>query len=155
MYVHIHLPFLLFLDFLLPPRPPQALEAQEQEMERLRLPQQNPSPVPCSRRSGSPRSDRTPSPEPQSSPSPAASIPDLTNSTGSRSTPPPAAPELIQNQTADPPPVNEGPERGVAPMNGEEQVTPSKGLSRFPARVSLCIAQLKADAFHVSFRLRF
>ncbi|XP_024148796.1 brefeldin A-inhibited guanine nucleotide-exchange protein 2 [Oryzias melastigma] len=103
-----------------------ALEAQEQEMERLRLPQQNPSPVPGSRRSGSPRSDRTPTPEPQSSPSPAASIPDLTNSTPSHSTPPPGAPELNQDQAADPPPVNGEPEGGVAPMNGEERVTPSR-----------------------------
>uniref|UniRef100_A0A667ZAA1 ARF guanine nucleotide exchange factor 2 n=1 Tax=Myripristis murdjan TaxID=586833 RepID=A0A667ZAA1_9TELE len=59
----------------------QALEAQEQEKDRLRPPQQNPSPVPGGRRSGSPRSDQTPTPEPQSSPSPspAASTPDLSN----------------------------------------------------------------------------
>ncbi|XP_028309947.1 brefeldin A-inhibited guanine nucleotide-exchange protein 2 isoform X2 [Gouania willdenowi] len=58
-----------------------ALEAEEQEKERLHLPQQNPSPVPGSRRSGSPRSDRTQTPDHHSSPSPAASSPDLSSST--------------------------------------------------------------------------
>uniref|UniRef100_A0A8D3DLI7 ADP-ribosylation factor guanine nucleotide-exchange factor 2 (brefeldin A-inhibited) n=1 Tax=Scophthalmus maximus TaxID=52904 RepID=A0A8D3DLI7_SCOMX len=75
--------------------PPQALEAQEQEKERLRPPQQNPSPVPGNRRSGSPWSDRTPTPEPQSYLSPAASTPDLTTTNTISSTPPqPSAADL-------------------------------------------------------------
>uniref|UniRef100_A0A1A7YY29 ADP-ribosylation factor guanine nucleotide-exchange factor 1(Brefeldin A-inhibited) n=1 Tax=Iconisemion striatum TaxID=60296 RepID=A0A1A7YY29_9TELE len=93
-----------------------ALEAQEQEKERLRLPQQNPSPVPGSRRSGSPRSDRTPTPDPQSSPSPGDSASDLTTD----STPPPppaAAPDLDQ----DAPSVNGEPDGGAS-----EQLTPSR-----------------------------
>uniref|UniRef100_A0A673C1X4 SEC7 domain-containing protein n=1 Tax=Sphaeramia orbicularis TaxID=375764 RepID=A0A673C1X4_9TELE len=90
----------------------QALEAQEQEKDRLRLPQQNPSPVPSGRRSGSPRSDRTPTPEPQSSPSPAASTPDLTD------------------RASEAPSINGDPECSGTPVNGgAEQVTPSRGTS--------------------------
>ncbi|XP_070765753.1 brefeldin A-inhibited guanine nucleotide-exchange protein 2 [Enoplosus armatus] len=104
-----------------------ALEAQEQEKDRLCLPQQNPSPVPGNRRSGSPRSDRTPTPEPQSSPSPAASSPDLTTNNTTSSTPPPPAPDLDQDQAPDTPSINGEPEGGNAPMNGAaEQVTPSR-----------------------------
>uniref|UniRef100_A0A3Q2UFX9 ARF guanine nucleotide exchange factor 2 n=1 Tax=Fundulus heteroclitus TaxID=8078 RepID=A0A3Q2UFX9_FUNHE len=95
-----------------------ALEAQEQEKEHLRLPHQNPSPVPGSRRSGSPRSDRTPTPEPQGSPSPGVSTPDLSTDTA-RSTPPPPAADLDQ----DTPSVN-----GEADDGGSGQVTPSRGL---------------------------
>uniref|UniRef100_A0A3Q1BWK4 SEC7 domain-containing protein n=1 Tax=Amphiprion ocellaris TaxID=80972 RepID=A0A3Q1BWK4_AMPOC len=103
-----------------------ALEAQEQEKDRLRLPQQNPSPVPGGRRSGSPRSDRTPTPEPQSSPSPAASTPDLTNTTSSTPPPPPAL-DSEQDHEPEPPSINGEPEGGGAPMNGgAEQVTPSR-----------------------------
>ncbi|XP_050926989.1 brefeldin A-inhibited guanine nucleotide-exchange protein 2 isoform X2 [Lates calcarifer] len=103
-----------------------ALEAQEQEKERLRPPQQNPSPVPGTRRSGSPWSDRAPTPEPQSSPSPAASTPDLTTTNTTSSTPPPSAPDQDQDQPPDTPSINGEPEAGSAPMNGgAEQVTPS------------------------------
>ncbi|KAJ4934028.1 hypothetical protein JOQ06_006835, partial [Pogonophryne albipinna] len=65
-----------------------ALEAQEQEKDRLRLPPQNPSPVPGNLRSSSPRLDRIPTPEPQSSPSPAANS---VFEDGGAETPPPAA----------------------------------------------------------------
>ncbi|KAM4610332.1 brefeldin A-inhibited guanine nucleotide-exchange protein 2 [Polymixia lowei] len=104
-----------------------ALEAQEQEKDRLRLPQQNPSPVPGGRRSGSPRSDRTPTPEPSSSPSPspAASTPDLTATTTS-STPPPPAQD--QDQAPDAPSINGEPEESKAAVDGgvaAEQTTPS------------------------------
>uniref|UniRef100_A0A667ZA12 ARF guanine nucleotide exchange factor 2 n=1 Tax=Myripristis murdjan TaxID=586833 RepID=A0A667ZA12_9TELE len=87
----------------------QALEAQEQEKDRLRPPQQNPSPVPGGRRSGSPRSDQTPTPEPQSSPSPspAASTPDLSNTNSST----PVAPDT--------PSINGEPEDSKAPVDGE------------------------------------
>uniref|UniRef100_UPI0037E781E2 brefeldin A-inhibited guanine nucleotide-exchange protein 2 n=1 Tax=Semicossyphus pulcher TaxID=241346 RepID=UPI0037E781E2 len=103
-----------------------ALEAQELEKDRLRLPQQNPSPVPGNRRSGSPRSDRTPTPELQNSPSPAASTPDLTSTNTTSSTPPPPAPDLDQDQPPDTPSINGETKDGNAPMNGEaEQVTPS------------------------------
>ncbi|XP_058498223.1 brefeldin A-inhibited guanine nucleotide-exchange protein 2 [Solea solea] len=99
-----------------------ALEAQEQEKERLRPPQHNPSPVPGHQRAGSPWSDRTPTPEPQSSPSPAASTPDLTNTNANSSTPSAADPD----QMSDTPSVNGEPEGGNGIMNGgEEQVTPS------------------------------
>ncbi|XP_019944725.2 brefeldin A-inhibited guanine nucleotide-exchange protein 2 isoform X2 [Paralichthys olivaceus] len=104
-----------------------ALEAQEQEKERLRPPQQNPSPVPGNRRSGSPWSDRTPTPEPQSSPSPAASTPDLTTTNTTSSTPPPSAPDLDQDHPPDSPSINGEPESGNNLMNGgEEQATPSR-----------------------------
>ncbi|XP_040008644.1 brefeldin A-inhibited guanine nucleotide-exchange protein 2 [Xiphias gladius] len=104
-----------------------ALEAQEQEKDRLRPPQQNPSPVPGNQRSGSPWSDRTPTPEPQSSPSPAASTPDLTTTNTTSSTPPPPAPDLDQDQLPDTPSINGEPEGGTAPTNGgKEQVTPSR-----------------------------
>ncbi|TDH10940.1 hypothetical protein EPR50_G00080640 [Perca flavescens] len=103
-----------------------ALEAQEQEKDRLRLPQQNPSPVPGNRRSGSPRSDRTPTPELQHSPSPAASSPDLATTNPTSSTPPPPAPDLDQDQAADAPSINGEPEGGNAPINGgAEQIAPS------------------------------
>ncbi|KAM6924943.1 brefeldin A-inhibited guanine nucleotide-exchange protein 2-like [Xenentodon cancila] len=105
-----------------------ALEAQEEEKDRLRLPQQNPSPVPGSQRSGSPRSDRTPTPEPQSSPSPAASIPDLTN-TLACSTPPPPASDLDQEGAADTPSTNGDPGGDDAPSGDREQVTPSRGVA--------------------------
>ncbi|XP_057686488.1 brefeldin A-inhibited guanine nucleotide-exchange protein 2 isoform X3 [Corythoichthys intestinalis] len=95
-----------------------AFEAQEQEKDRLHLPQNNPSPVPCSRRSGSPRLDRTPTPEPQSSPSPAASTPDL-NATSSTSPPPP---EL----DLDTPTVNGDSESSNVPRNGTEEVILSR-----------------------------
>ncbi|XP_071059760.1 brefeldin A-inhibited guanine nucleotide-exchange protein 2-like [Pseudochaenichthys georgianus] len=77
-----------------------ALEAQEQEKDRLRLPPRTPPPVPGNLRSSSPRSDRTPTPEPHSSPSPAASSPDLTatNTTSSTPPPPPPAPASDQDQ---------------------------------------------------------
>ncbi|XP_072222725.1 brefeldin A-inhibited guanine nucleotide-exchange protein 2 isoform X1 [Leuresthes tenuis] len=102
-----------------------ALEAQEQEKNRLSLPQ-NASPVPGGRRSVSPRSDRTPTPDLQSSPSPAASTPDLTNTT-TRSTPPPPASDLEPDQAADSPSVSGESEGGSTPMNGgAEPVTPSK-----------------------------
>lgn len=108
------------------PSPLQALEAQEQEKDHLRLPQQNPSPLPGNQRSGSPRSDRTPTPEPQSSPSPAASSPDLTTTNTTSSTPPPSAPD--QDQAEDTPSINGEPEGGNAPVNGgPEPVTPSRG----------------------------
>ncbi|XP_070825216.1 brefeldin A-inhibited guanine nucleotide-exchange protein 2 [Chaetodon trifascialis] len=104
-----------------------ALEAQELEKERLRLPQQNPSPVPGNRRSGSPRSDRTPTPEPQSSPSPAASSPDLTATNTTSSVPPPPALDLDQDQAANTPSMNGEPEGGSAPLNGgAEPVTSSR-----------------------------
>uniref|UniRef100_A0A8C4HS54 ADP-ribosylation factor guanine nucleotide-exchange factor 2 (brefeldin A-inhibited) n=1 Tax=Dicentrarchus labrax TaxID=13489 RepID=A0A8C4HS54_DICLA len=109
-----------------------ALEAQEQEKDRLRLPQQNPSPVPGNRRCGSPRSDRTPTPEPQSSPSPAASSPDLTTTSATGSMPQPRAPDQDQDQdqAADTPSINGEPEGSNAPMNGgAEPVTPSRGMS--------------------------
>uniref|UniRef100_A0A8D0CTB1 ARF guanine nucleotide exchange factor 2 n=1 Tax=Sander lucioperca TaxID=283035 RepID=A0A8D0CTB1_SANLU len=114
----------------------QALEAQEQEKDRLRLPQQNPSPVPGNRRSGSPRSDRTPTPELQHSPSPAASSPDLTTTNPTSSTPPPPAPDLDQDQAPDTPSINGEPEGGNAPINGgAEQITPSGSMCQlaFPA----------------------
>jgi len=115
--------------------PPQALEAQEQEKNRLSLPQ-NASPVPGGRRSASPRSDRTPTPDPQSSPSPAASTPDLTNTT-TRSTPPPPASDLEPDQAADSPSISGESEGGSTPMNGgAEPVTPSKGV-RFEAPVQI------------------
>ncbi|XP_073325911.1 brefeldin A-inhibited guanine nucleotide-exchange protein 2 [Pagrus major] len=98
-----------------------ALEAQEQEKDRLRLPQQNPSPVPGNLRSGSPRSDRTPTPEPQSSPSPAASSPDLTTTNTTSSMPQPS------DQAEDTPSINGEPEGDNAPVNGgAEPVTPSR-----------------------------
>ncbi|KAL3063881.1 hypothetical protein OYC64_000243 [Pagothenia borchgrevinki] len=116
-----------------------ALEAQEQEKDRLRLPPQNPSP---NLRSSSPRSDRTPTPEPQSSPSPAASSPDLTATNTTSSTPPPPASDQDQDQdqeqnqdqnqdqdqeqASEAPSTNGEPESGNTPMNGgEEQITPS------------------------------
>lgn len=98
---------------------PKALEAQEQEKERLRQPPQIPSPVPGGRRSCSPQSDRTPTPDPQCSPSPGVSTTDLnTNNDTSRSTPLPPAAELHQ----DTPSFNGEPEDG-----GSEQVTASRG----------------------------
>ncbi|XP_071396068.1 brefeldin A-inhibited guanine nucleotide-exchange protein 2 [Centroberyx affinis] len=105
-----------------------ALEAQEQEKDRLRLPQQNPSPVPGGRRSVSPRSDRTPTPDPQSSPSPspAASTPDLTTATSS--TPPPSALDQDQDQAPDTPSINGEPEDSKTPVDGgaaTEQTAPS------------------------------
>ncbi|XP_060930163.1 brefeldin A-inhibited guanine nucleotide-exchange protein 2 isoform X1 [Limanda limanda] len=104
-----------------------ALEAQEQEKERLRPPQQNPSPVPGHQRSGSPWSDRTPTPEPQGSPSPAASTPDLTTTNTTSSTPPPSAPDVDQDQPPDTASINGEPENGNNMMNGgEEQATPSR-----------------------------
>ncbi|XP_067384110.1 brefeldin A-inhibited guanine nucleotide-exchange protein 2 isoform X1 [Channa argus] len=98
-----------------------ALEAQEQEKERLQLPQQNPSPVPGGLRSGSPRFDQTPTPEPQSSPSPAASTPDLS----ANSTTLPPAPDLNQDQdqVQQSPSVNGG---DNCPGNEGGQVKPSK-----------------------------
>ncbi|XP_010791827.1 brefeldin A-inhibited guanine nucleotide-exchange protein 2-like [Notothenia coriiceps] len=107
-----------------------ALEAQEQEKDRLRLPPQNPSPVPGNLRSSSPRSDRTLTPEPQSSPSPAASSPDLTATNTTSSTPPPPASdqdqEHEQEQASESPSTNGEPESGKTPKNGvEEQITPS------------------------------
>ncbi|XP_076024065.1 brefeldin A-inhibited guanine nucleotide-exchange protein 2 isoform X2 [Genypterus blacodes] len=102
-----------------------ALEAQELEKDRLRLPQQNPSPVPGGRRSASPRSDRTPTPEPQSSPSPAASTPDLSTTNNNNST----LPVPDQDQASDTPSVNGEPEDNSTQINGEgaatEAVTPS------------------------------
>ncbi|XP_035015000.1 brefeldin A-inhibited guanine nucleotide-exchange protein 2 [Hippoglossus stenolepis] len=104
-----------------------ALEAQEQEKERLRPPQQNPSPVPGNQRSGSPWSDRTPTPEPQGSPSPATSTPDLTTTNTTSSTPQPSAPDVEQDQPPDTASINEEPENGNNMMNGgEEQATPSR-----------------------------
>ncbi|XP_061695916.1 brefeldin A-inhibited guanine nucleotide-exchange protein 2 isoform X2 [Syngnathoides biaculeatus] len=91
-----------------------ALEAQEQEKDRLRLPQNNPSPVPCSRRSGSPQSEQTPTLHPQSSPSPAANTPDLN---AINSTPPP---ELDLDTST----VNEDSDCSNVPENGAEEVTP-------------------------------
>ncbi len=119
--------------------PPQALEAQEQEKDRLCLPQQNPSPVPGNLRSGSPRSDRTPTPELQSSPSPAASSPDLTATNMTSSTPPRPAPEVDQDQAPDTPSINGEPEGGNVPINGgAEQVTPSRGICQLgPPALSL------------------
>uniref|UniRef100_A0AAQ4RZC7 ADP-ribosylation factor guanine nucleotide-exchange factor 2 (brefeldin A-inhibited) n=1 Tax=Gasterosteus aculeatus aculeatus TaxID=481459 RepID=A0AAQ4RZC7_GASAC len=100
-----------------------ALEAQELEKDRLRLPQQNPSPVPGNQRSGSPRSDRTPTPEPQGSPSPAASSQDL-----AATSPTPPGPDLEQDPAPDTPSTNGEPEGGNAPLNGgAEQITPSTG----------------------------
>lgn len=102
---------------------PQALEAQEQEKDRLRLPQQNLSPVPGNWRSGSPRSDRTPTPEPQSSPSPAASSPDLTTTNTTSFMP------QMSDQAEDTPSINGEPEGDNGPMNGGvEPVTPSRGM---------------------------
>ncbi|XP_077570387.1 brefeldin A-inhibited guanine nucleotide-exchange protein 2 isoform X2 [Stigmatopora nigra] len=95
-----------------------ALEAQEEEKDRLRLPQNHPSPVPCSRGSGSPRLDRMPTPDPQSSPSPAASTPDLN---AINSTPPPP-PEL----DPDTPTINGDSESRNVPQNGTEEVTHSR-----------------------------
>uniref|UniRef100_A0A8C2ZX70 ARF guanine nucleotide exchange factor 2 n=1 Tax=Cyclopterus lumpus TaxID=8103 RepID=A0A8C2ZX70_CYCLU len=107
----------------------QALDAQEQEKDRLCLPQQNPSPVPGNRRSGSPRSDRTPTPEPQGPPSPAASSPDLTVVDATSSSPPPPAPDLDQDQAPDTPSINGEPEGGSAPLNGgAEQITKTNFL---------------------------
>uniref|UniRef100_A0A667Z9P2 ARF guanine nucleotide exchange factor 2 n=1 Tax=Myripristis murdjan TaxID=586833 RepID=A0A667Z9P2_9TELE len=108
-----------------------ALEAQEQEKDRLRPPQQNPSPVPGGRRSGSPRSDQTPTPEPQSSPSPspAASTPDLSNTNSST----PVAPDT--------PSINGEPEDSKAPVDGETasgQAAPSTGTSRIYTRIKAC-----------------
>ncbi|XP_053280537.1 brefeldin A-inhibited guanine nucleotide-exchange protein 2 isoform X2 [Pleuronectes platessa] len=104
-----------------------ALEAQEQEKDRLRPPQQNPSPVPGNQRPGSPWSDRTPTPEPQGSPSPAASTPDLTTTNTTSSTPPPSAPDVDQDQPPDTASINGEPENGNNMMNGgEEQATPSR-----------------------------
>ncbi|XP_062247442.1 brefeldin A-inhibited guanine nucleotide-exchange protein 2 [Platichthys flesus] len=104
-----------------------ALEAQEQEKERLRPPQQNPSPVPGNQRSGSPWSDRTPTPEPQGSPSPAASTPDLTTTYTTSSTPTPSAPDVDQDQPPDTASINGEPDNGNNMMNGgEEQATPSR-----------------------------
>ncbi|KAL6120135.1 arfgef2 [Pungitius sinensis] len=98
-----------------------ALEAQELEKDRLRLPQQNPSPVPGNQRSGSPRSDRTPTPEPQGSPSPAASSPDLATTS-----PTPPGPDLEQDPAPDTPSINGEPEGCNAPLNGgAEHITPS------------------------------
>ncbi|XP_061780731.1 brefeldin A-inhibited guanine nucleotide-exchange protein 2 [Nerophis lumbriciformis] len=91
-----------------------ALEAQEQEKEHLRLPQNNPSPVPGDRRSGSPRSDRTPSPEPPGSPSPAASTPDVS---AISSSPPPVQ---------DTPTVNGDSEDSPVPEHEADEVTPSR-----------------------------
>ncbi|CAN9515925.1 unnamed protein product [Ophioblennius macclurei] len=82
-----------------------ALEAQEQDKERLRLPPQS-SPIP-----GTHRSDCSPTLEPQSSPSPAAS-------TSSSTPPPPPAPD---------PSLNGEPETGDTDANGAaDQVTPSR-----------------------------
>ncbi|TMS16269.1 Brefeldin A-inhibited guanine nucleotide-exchange protein 2 [Larimichthys crocea] len=104
-----------------------ALEAQEQEKDRLRLPQQNPSPVPGNRRSGSPRSDRTSTPEPQSSPSPAASSPDLTTTNTTSTMHPQQTADQDQDQAADTPSINGEPESGSAPINGgTEPVTPTR-----------------------------
>ncbi|XP_056277918.1 brefeldin A-inhibited guanine nucleotide-exchange protein 2 isoform X1 [Pseudoliparis swirei] len=122
-----------------------ALEAQEQEKDRLSLPQQNPSPVPGARRSGSLRCDRTPTPgprgsptpEPRGSPSPAVSTPDLTIvEAAAGSSPLPPAPDVNQDldldrgrdRAPDTPPINGDPEGGSAPLNGgeEEQITPSR-----------------------------
>uniref|UniRef100_A0A3Q2QR31 ARF guanine nucleotide exchange factor 2 n=1 Tax=Fundulus heteroclitus TaxID=8078 RepID=A0A3Q2QR31_FUNHE len=108
-----------------------ALEAQEQEKEHLRLPHQNPSPVPGSRRSGSPRSDRTPTPEPQGSPSPGVSTPDLSTDTA-RSTPPPPAADLDQ----DTPSVN-----GEADDGGSGQVTPSREASHGDPPWDRCLTE--------------
>ncbi|XP_014868506.1 PREDICTED: brefeldin A-inhibited guanine nucleotide-exchange protein 2 isoform X2 [Poecilia mexicana] len=126
-----------------------ALEAQEQEKERLRLPHQNPSPVPGGRRSGSPRSDRTSTPEPQNSPSPGISTPDLStnaDTTCSTTPPPPAA-----DPDTDGPSVNGEDEDG-----GSEQVTPSRGSTEaqqmngiIEDRTSVSSADiLDADALH-------
>ncbi|KAM8862874.1 brefeldin A-inhibited guanine nucleotide-exchange protein 2 isoform 2-T2 [Spinachia spinachia] len=108
-----------------------ALEAQELEKDRLRLPQQNPSPVPGNQRSGSPRFDRTPTPEPQGSPSPAASSPDL--ATTSPTSP---GPDLDRDPAPDTPPINGEPDGGNTPLNGgAEQITPSTedGVETSPA----------------------
>uniref|UniRef100_A0A3P8URS3 ARF guanine nucleotide exchange factor 2 n=1 Tax=Cynoglossus semilaevis TaxID=244447 RepID=A0A3P8URS3_CYNSE len=101
----------------------QILEAQEQEKDRLRPPQQNPSPVPGNRGAGSPWSDRTPTPEAPGSPSPAASTPDLSTTNVHSSPSPPSAPDLEQAPNA--PPVNGEAEGGSDLVNGEDQVTPS------------------------------
>ncbi|XP_041860724.1 brefeldin A-inhibited guanine nucleotide-exchange protein 2 [Melanotaenia boesemani] len=98
-----------------------ALEAQEQEKDCLRLPQQNPSPVPGSR-----MSDGSPTPEPQSSLSPAASTSDLT-STPARSTSPPPTSDFEQDGATSTPSINGEPEGGNTPVNGTtERVTPSR-----------------------------
>ncbi|KAM9785485.1 brefeldin A-inhibited guanine nucleotide-exchange protein 2 [Neosynchiropus ocellatus] len=107
-----------------------ALEAQEMEKERLRLPQQNPSPVLPNRRSVSPRSDRTPTPEPQSSPSPAASTPDLTY-INSRSTPPPPS-DLDQGGPQVTPAMNGEPDCSSAQINGGEEPDAPVTDSVFP-----------------------
>ncbi|XP_014869862.1 brefeldin A-inhibited guanine nucleotide-exchange protein 2 isoform X2 [Poecilia latipinna] len=126
-----------------------ALEAQEQEKERLRLPHQNPSPVPGGRRSGSPRSDRTSTPEPQNSPSPGIRTPDLsTNADTTCSTTPPAP---AADPDTDGPSVNGEDEDG-----GSEQVTPSRGSTEaqqmngiIEDRTSVSSADiLDADALH-------
>ncbi|XP_061541311.1 brefeldin A-inhibited guanine nucleotide-exchange protein 2 isoform X1 [Phycodurus eques] len=93
-----------------------ALEAQEQEKDRLRLPQNNPSPVPCTQRSDSPGSERTPTLEPQSSPSPPANTPDL-NATNSTAPPPP---DLDLDTST----VNGDSDCSNVPENGAEEVTP-------------------------------
>ncbi|XP_056131495.1 brefeldin A-inhibited guanine nucleotide-exchange protein 2 [Lampris incognitus] len=103
-----------------------ALEAQEMEKTRLRLPQQNPSPISSGRRSGSPRSDRTPTPEPDSSPSPspAASTPDL-NATSSSTSP---AQDQDQNQAPHTPSINGESEDSKVPVD-EGAVTEQATLS--------------------------
>lgn len=131
-FFNSHILFLkqfLYMPPLLLLLPPQALEAQEQEKDRLRLPQQNPSPVPGNRRSGSPRSDRTSTPEPQSSPSPAASSPDLTTTNTTSTMHPQQTADQDQDQAADTPSINGEPESGSAPINGgTEPVTPTRGM---------------------------
>ncbi|KAM6976782.1 brefeldin A-inhibited guanine nucleotide-exchange protein 2-like [Aplochiton taeniatus] len=91
-----------------------ALEAQDHEKDRLRLPQQNPSPVPGSRASGSPRSERTLTPDPNGSPvpSPAASTADLTHNPSS---PPPTS---AQEQAPGTPTANGRAERGEPQADG-------------------------------------
>uniref|UniRef100_A0A8C4HQX6 ADP-ribosylation factor guanine nucleotide-exchange factor 2 (brefeldin A-inhibited) n=1 Tax=Dicentrarchus labrax TaxID=13489 RepID=A0A8C4HQX6_DICLA len=126
-----------------------ALEAQEQEKDRLRLPQQNPSPVPGNRRCGSPRSDRTPTPEPQSSPSPAASSPDLTTTSATGSMPQPRAPDQDQDQdqAADTPSINGEPEGSNAPMNGGAE--PDAEALQGPHSAARFSHILQKDAFLV------
>uniref|UniRef100_A0A665VSJ2 ADP-ribosylation factor guanine nucleotide-exchange factor 2 (brefeldin A-inhibited) n=1 Tax=Echeneis naucrates TaxID=173247 RepID=A0A665VSJ2_ECHNA len=139
--VSINMPHLLC--FLLP----QALEAQEQEKDRLRLPPQNPSPVPGTRRSGSPWSDRTPTPDPQSSPSPAASTPDLTTNAGSTTLT--SAPDPNQDQPPDTPTINGEPESGNTVMNGgAEPGIPSRALQG-PHSATRFSHILQKDAFLV------
>uniref|UniRef100_A0A671X1D8 ARF guanine nucleotide exchange factor 2 n=1 Tax=Sparus aurata TaxID=8175 RepID=A0A671X1D8_SPAAU len=113
-------------------------QAVKQEKDRLRLPQQNPSPVPGNRRSGSPRSDRTPTPEPQSSPSPAASSPDVTTTNTTSSMP------QLPDQAEDTPSINGEPEGDNAPVNGgAEPVTPSRGM-RQPIEEKIMIFKTKS-----------